>query len=211
MSVEVAQRYYLRVPNMPYSHPLRGLGDRVRQFTDYCTFHGVEGRDPVGAIGTYAATVKVLATGLTVGDEPSPLHMADPSNRRNPPAMKRPVPGALVHLARWKTVKATVEIPIEMVIQLGIDPDQRWFVTDTPHLEGEAPWSMVEALSHWDDDDGDPDEDLGPYVEPPRPEVIEERDFTIPCKWLFDIDSVPLWPHMRRMLEDEAAAHLRQS
>jgi hypothetical protein len=99
--VVVGQRYYLGVPNLRHSHPLRGLGNRVEEFTRLCTIRGVAGKDPIGVVGTLAPTVEILRTGYTVDNEPSLLHMADPTVRRHPPALKRPVPGALVHLARW--------------------------------------------------------------------------------------------------------------
>jgi hypothetical protein len=192
----VGQRYRLHLPDYPSRHPLKGLLDRVCRFDHMGDY--VDGKDPARLLGI--STVTVLGTGYTIDPEPE-RHVffgfdfdrlydeTDERPEQKPkPTLKRPVPGVLVHLARWTTPVIRVEVSSAEAAQLGLDPDRRYYVRGvvTPY--------------DWDSDDYDWDEEHDA-------KVVEEHDFVIPARWLADLDTTGPWDAYQ--LEQEVSTALQ--
>lgn len=174
------ERYQLRPPTtLASSHPHRVLQDEVRKFISYHANEQIEGKDPVTAGGI--ATVGVISIGHTVEAQTRTIFGMEGHVK----PLKRPVPGVMIHLARWAVPRAIVEVPIEQVIQLGLNPEGRYFVRGSV-------WP--EALMH-DREDADYDELAG--------KVIEEKDFIIPNTWLCKISDEDYSSQWRQKRLDE--------
>jgi hypothetical protein len=169
----VGQRYGLHLPHYPSKHPLKGLLDQVSKFW-HGPHNGVDGKDPINLLGNN--TVQVLGDGYVVESQPRPVfwpqiltdeQLAKEEAKQS--RLKSDWPGVLVHLARWAHPRTRVEVPTEEIVRLGLNPEYRFFLEGTPQ-----PYDMDAYDDH-------------------GCEVIEEKDFIIPVKWLTDLAVSTPW------------------